>query len=59
MTGFTFHGTIDHELRWAARISGMSGLTATGLPTVCSIGRSEWLSAYAKLRDRSMSCRAA
>ncbi|SEQ35373.1 hypothetical protein SAMN05421756_103221 [Microlunatus flavus] len=40
-----FHSTIDHWLRWAARISEMSGLTATGLPTLASIGRSEWLSA--------------
>ncbi len=42
---FVFHSTIDHWLRWAARIREMSGLTATGLPTPESIGRSEWLSA--------------
>ena len=59
VAGLIFHSTMDHWLRCAARISATSGLTATGLPTVDSIGRSGCESAYAKLRDRSMSCRAA
>src|SRR5687768_17192939 len=56
MIGLIFHSTTDHWLRCAARISGISGLTATALPTVSSIGRSEWESAYAKLRSSSTPC---
>ena len=33
----------------------LSGLTATGLPTASSMGRSTWLSAYPNERPRSMS----
>ena len=36
---------MDQPDSLAARIRPMSGLTATGFPTVRSMGRSTWLSA--------------
>ena len=44
---------MDQPDSFAARIKPISGLTATGLPTERNIGRSTWLSAYAKDADRS------